>query len=306
MWKWMLVLVLLAAPLGAAERESNFGRVILDNCDLIVQGVASAKRTKLRAALRVEVTVGTVLYGKEKQTDVSVFYTDPKALGKKAVRALFALKRLADGGFNLVGKPVLTPQDDPEETDKLRVCRKFIKLEKMKAGDKRTIAFWNLLADDVLLGGYPAQNAAVELMFIAQKRRAIITVERFNMVVHSRDNAATRLTKETRSDLKLAFQGLVEARVKNLKFKKVRRGKDKKEIRTAARELNKLQKTYPRAFTDEDAKLCDALKEAGDDPLLNEKLKELARNIRADVRERQRDEQRKRNEARRKIEHAGK
>ena len=305
MWKWMLILVLLAAPL-AAERESNFGRVILDNCDVIMQGVASAKRTRIGATLRVEVTVGTVLYGEEKQTDVSMFYPDPKSIGDGAVRALFALKRLADGGYNLVGKPVLTPEDDPEEADKLRVCRDFVKLEQSEAGDKRTTAFWSMLADHILLGGYPAQNAAVELMFVARDRGSTITEERFDSVVSSRDNALGRLTTDTQDDLKLAFQGLVEARIKNLKFKKVRRGEDKKEKREAARELNTLQETYPRAFTDSDAKLCDALMEASTDPLLDDKLKELARNIRADVQAREREEQRKKDEARKKIEHAGK
>ena len=305
MWKWFLILAVLSTPLSA-ERETNFGRVILDQCDLIVQGVASAMRTQVRGAHRVEISIETVLYGEEAATDVSMFYTDPESIGADATRALFALKRLADGGYNLVGKPVLTPLGDAEEDDKVRVCRDFVKLEKLAEGDERTTEFWTLLSEHIRLGGYPAQNAAVELMFIARDRGSTVTQERFDAVVAARDAALSRLTKATQADLKLGFQGLVEARIKKLKFKTVRRGETNKEKRDAARELNDLQIAYPRAFTEEDAKLCDALIKVAKDTLLEDKLLELARNVRADVRERESDERRKEADARRKIEHAGK
>lgn len=305
MRKLLFVLLLIAAPL-AAERESNFGRVILDNCDVIVQGVASATRTQVGAAERVEVSIETVLYGEEKQTDISVYYSDHKELGAGAVRALFALDRLSDGGYNLVGKPVATPHDDPEGDSKLLVCRAFIQLEKEEAGAKRVEAFWTMLSDHILMGGYAAQNAAVELMFVARDRGSIITLARFDMMVSVRDNALNRLTKETQADLILAFQGLVEAKVKNLKFKSIRRGEDNKEKREAARDLNDLQSKYPRAFSEDDAKLCDALLEISKDAVLDDKLKELSRNIRADVQEREREDRRKEADARRKIDHAGK
>src|SRR5690606_34256128 len=113
----LLAILLLAAPLAAAH-ESNFGRVILANCDLVVQGVASATRVEMKASVRVELAIESVLYGEQKQTDIVVFYNDPALLKKgEAVRGLFALKKLAEGGFNIVGKPVLTPAGDVEEAD---------------------------------------------------------------------------------------------------------------------------------------------------------------------------------------------
>lgn len=305
MLKWILILVVFAAPLSA-ERETNFGRVILDQCDLIVQGVASATRTRVRGAQRVEINIETVLYGEEAATDVSMFYTDPESIGENATRALFALSRLADGGYNLVGKPVLTEHGDAEEEDKVRVCRDFIKLEKLGPGDSRTEEFWTLLSEHIQLGGYPAQNAAVELMFIARDRGSTVTQERFDAAVAARDAALTRLTKATQADLKLGFQGLVEARVKKLKFKTVRRGETNKEKRAAARELNDLQIEYPRAFTEQDAKLCEAIIKVCKDTILEDSLLEFTRNVRADVRERESEERRKEADARRKIEHAGK
>lgn len=302
----LLAILLLAAPLAAAH-ESNFGRVILANCDLVVQGVASATRVEMKASVRVELAIESVLYGEQKQTDIVVFYNDPALLKKgEAVRGLFALKKLAEGGFNIVGKPVLTPAGDVEEADKLRVARDFISLEKEAEGEGRTARFWELLVEHVKLGGYPAQNAAVELMFVARDRSAIITEQRFDDVIAARDSALNRLTTQAKDDLKLACQGMVEAKVKSAKFKRVRRGDDKTEKRKAADDLLALQKDYPRAFTEEDAKLAEALAEGSDDARLDEKLAELARLVRAEIRIQEAAERDKEKEARERVKHAGK
>jgi hypothetical protein len=69
--------------------------------------------------------------------------------------------------------------------------------------------------------------------------------------------------------------------------------------------LTQLQKDFPRAFTEADAKLCEALKAASEDKRLNETLTELAREIRADIRAREQEERDKAEEIRKKIEHAG-
>jgi hypothetical protein len=304
MTRLIALLLLLACPLAAAY-ESNFGRVILSQSDVIVQGVAAAKRTKLRASVRVELTIETVLHGKEAATDVSVYYTDPDSLGEDAVRGLFALKALADGGYTLVGKPVLTPAGDAEEADKLAVVREFIALEAQPEGDERTTDFWALIVGHINLGGYAAQNAAVELMYVARDRGEIITEKRFDEVVTARDAATSRLTKQTREDMRLACQGLVEAKVKSLKFKRVRREVKAVDKRAAANELVLLQKDFPRAFVEDDAKLCEALQAASEDKRLNETLADLAREIRAAIRAREQEERDKAAEARKKIEHAG-
>ncbi|MCB9933596.1 MAG: hypothetical protein H6841_09260 [Planctomycetes bacterium] len=305
MARLIAILLLCAAPLCAAY-ESNFGRVILANSDLVVHGVASATRVEMRSSTKVELTIESVLHGDEKQTEVFLFYNDPDLLKKgEAVRGLFALKKLAEGGYSLVGKPVLTPAGDAEEADKLRVARAFIALENEAEGEGRTARFWELLVEHLKLGGYPAQNAAVELMFVARDRGTIITEQRFDDVVAARDSALNRLTKQTKEDLKLACQGMVEAKVKNAKFKRVRRGKDKSEQRQAAEDLSSLQVDYPRAFTEEDAKLADALGKDSDDTHLNEKLNELAKAIRAEIRIREAAERDKAREAGERVKHAG-
>lgn len=304
MIRFLVILLLFAAPL-AAEYESNFGRVILAESDLIVQGVASAKRTRAGGALRVEVAVQEVIHGDTARSELSVYYTDREMLEEQqAVRALFALKELSDGGYSIVGKPVLTPEDDPEEDDKLRVARDFVNLEEEPADEKRTDRFWSTLNNHIRMGGYAAQNAAVELMFVARDRRGIVTVERFDDAVKARDAAVAVLTGQTRKDLKLAFQGLVEARVKDLKFRVVRRGDDNDEKRRAADELRKLMEDYPRAFTERDALLCDALVKAGKDDVLNGKLRGLAREIRAAERIREAEQKAKNKEARDRIKRA--
>lgn len=306
MIRLLAILLLFATPLCAAH-ESNFGRVILANSDLIVHGVASATRAEMRASTRVEMTIESVLHGEQKLTEIVVFYNDPELLKKnEAVRGLFALKKLAEGGYNIVGKPVLTPGGDVEEADKLRVARDFIALEQEAEGEGRTAHFWELLIEHLKLGGYPAQNAAVELMFVARDRSAIITEQRFDDVVAARDSALNRLTTQAKDDLKLACQGMVEARVKSAKFKRVRRSDDKAERRKAADELQALQLDYPRAFTEEDAKLADALAKDSDDARLDEKLNELARLIRAEIRIQEAAAREKEKEARERVKHAGK
>ena len=302
MLKVLLLVCLLAAPL-AAEYESNFGRVILAKSDLIVQGVASATRTRVGASYLVELTVENTLHGDEKQ-EVSFFYTDPKTLPDEAARGLYALKALADGMFSLVGKPVLTPHNDAEERDKLKVAREFIALEDKEEGEARTAAFYDLLVAHVKTGGYPAQNASVELMFIAQHRGRTITEERFDALIAARRDGLNRLTEQTKKDLELAFQGMVEARVKSIKFKRIRRGKDDAAKREAEDALLALQSDYPRAFTEEDAKLAEALQDTLESPLIKGKLADLTREIRAEINRRAADDARKDREERDRIRHA--
>ncbi len=305
MIRLLLILLLFAAPLCAAY-ESNFGRVILANSDLIVQGVASATRTRMRASTRVELNIESVLHGEQKLTDVVVFYNDPELLKKdQAVRGLFALKKLAEGGYSVVGRPVLTPAGDVEEADKLRVARDFIALEQDAEGEGRTGRFWDLLIEHLKLGGYPAQNAAVELMFVARDRSAIITEQRFDDVIAARDSALNRLTTQAKDDLKLACQGMVEARVKSAKFKRVRRSDEKSERRKAADDLLALQKDYPRAFSEDDAKLADALAKDSEDARLDEKLDELSRAIRAEIRIQEAAERENKKKERERVKHAG-
>jgi hypothetical protein len=284
MTRAVLLAILLCTPL-AAEYESNFGRVILAECDLIVQGVASARRTRVSGGFQVEITVQEVLYGKTELRSVSLLYTDPKLLkDKEAVRALFALKSIASGGYSLVGKPVLTPEGDAESDDKRRVCDEFVKLEAQKADTDRTHAFWDLLIRHVKAGGYQAQNAAVELIFVARNRGSIITEERFAQVQQAREAAGKLLTTQTKDDLRLALQGMVEARIKSLKYKRIRRGKKIQDRKDAADELAELVEAYPRAFLESDASLCEAMRDDTSDQTLRDKLDELAKSITAEVR----------------------
>ncbi len=284
MMRALLLALLVCAPL-AAEYESNFGRVILAECDLIVQGVASAQRTRVSGGFQVEITVQEVLYGKTELRSVSLLYTDPKTLkADQAIRALFALKSIASGGYSLVGKPVLTPEGEPEAEDKRRVCEEFVKLEAQKEGEERTTAFWDLLIRHLKQGGYNAQNAVVEIIFIARDRGSIITEERFEQVQQAREAAGKLLTTQTKQDLELASQGMVEARIKSLKYKRIRRGKKIQDRKDAADELAKLVEAYPRAFLESDASLCEAMRDDTSDQSLRDKLDELAKSITAEVR----------------------
>ncbi|MBE7493177.1 MAG: hypothetical protein HS108_15660 [Planctomycetes bacterium] len=301
-----LCLLLLALPVTpAAARESNFGRVILANCDVIVQAVASAKRTRVGDLTRVECSVEQTLHGKEPGKDIQVFFADPALLKKdEAVRALFALKALSSGGFTLVGRPVLTPDGDSEERDKLRVLRAFLQLEAEPEGPERTAAFWALLQGHVRDGGYPAQNAAVELLFVARDRCGIVTEELFEATARAVADASRVLTKQTREDLVLALQGMVEGRIKGLKFRKVRREDKAADRLAAASELLTLHERYPRAFGLPDAELCDALAKTEKDPGVARKLEDLARAVRTSDALYQAEQQRKADETRRKLERA--
>ncbi len=283
----LLIGLLLCAPLAAAY-ESNFGRVTLANCDLIVQGVASARRTRVAASFRVEVTVQQVLYGETEQREVSLYYTDNKMLKEnESVRALFALKSMATGGFSIVGKPISAPESEPESATKQSVCEAFVALEREAEGEERTSNFWALLVRHVRQGGFAAQNAAVELMFVAQHRGGIVTEERFTQVQDARGFGEKALTTQTKGDLKLAFQGLIEAGVKTLKFRRIRRADTKEERRNAATELLALVEEYPRAFTEADAKLTKAIADESQDAVLNETLTELEKAIILEVRVRE-------------------
>jgi hypothetical protein len=285
---WMLVLVLVAASVCQAEHESNFGRVILSKSDLIVHGVASAQRTRVGGSFRVEVTIERVLYGETELREVSVHYIDRAILPEDdAIRGLFALKELGRGGYELVGKPVFMKTGDAEEAEKVRVARAYIALEAMEAGDDRTRVFWRLLLEHVREGGYPAQNAAVELVFVARDRAGIITEERFAELIEARNDAAGRLTRRTREDLDLAQQGMVESRIKSLKLRRIRRGDDVQDRRLAARELLALIEQYPRAFTRADAELVDAMRNREKDDRVAESLADIARRIRLKVAERE-------------------
>lgn len=276
---------LLAVPLAAAEAESNFGRVILARSDLIVLGVASAERKRMNTLTRVELTLEQTLHGKTDAREVSVYYSDPALLqADVAVRALFALKAMAEGGYEVVGKPVLVAPGDAEENDKLLVTREFVALEAQKAGDERTRAFWDLIVEHLRLGGYAAQNAVVELMFVARDRAGIIGEAEFERVRAARDEATARHTRQTKDDLRLALQGMVEARVKHLKYRAISREEDAKAKRAAAEGLKDLQREFPRAFTEEDAKLCDAHAADAKEEKLKALLTELAETIRVDVR----------------------
>lgn len=302
----LLLCVLAFAAPGFAARESNFGRVILDQADLIIQGVASAKRTRAGDLTRVEFSVEQTLHGKDPGRDLQVLLTDAGVLAKdQAVRGLFALKAMSTGGYTLVGKPILTPDGDAEERDKLRVLREYLDLEAEQEGKERTAAFWALLHRHVREGGYSAQNAAVELMFVARDRAGIITEELFEATNKAIADAAKVLTKQTQADLKLALQGMVEARIKDLRFRKVRRAEKAADRRAALDEVVALQETYPRAFDGADAKLCDALAEGETDAGTKGKLESLARAIRVVEAQRKAEEEAKADEARRKIEHAG-
>jgi hypothetical protein len=300
----LLLMLCLFAPALAAEYESNFGRVILGQADVIVQGVASAKRTRVGTAFRAELTIEQTLYGKAAKAETSFLYNEEKLLPEEAARGLYALKAVADGSYSLVGKPVLTPHGDPEERDKLTVARDFITLEEAAEGDERTGDFFEILKRHVKHGGYPAQNAAVELMFVARDRGSTITEARFDTLIAARREGLARLTEGTRKDLELAFQGMVEARVKSIKFRHTRRGKDKEARRAGADDLIALQIDYPRAFTEEDAKLAVAIGSASEDVIVKDKLKTLAKSIRDEIRRHEAEKARKEKEARERIRHA--
>jgi hypothetical protein len=283
---WIALMLALTAGAAPAQiAESNFGRVILSQADLIVLGVASATRTRRGGAAVVEISVEQTFHGREPAgAGISLFLTDPSALpADKALRGLLALKRVAEGGYTLVGRPVDVAESDPDAEDKLAVLRAFLALEGLPEGEPRTRAFWNMLLRHVRTGGYPAQNAAVELLFIARDRRDMISEERFDELRKALADAARVMTTRTRDDIKLALQGMVEARVKNLKFRTVRRSSDAEARRAAVGDLAELLKEFPRAFLRQDAELAELLARDSQDERLARALRELALDIHREV-----------------------
>jgi hypothetical protein len=254
--------------------------VILAKSDAIVLAVASAKRLQVRSAISVELTVSETLYGDKVGNSIVLFFNDPDLLAKdEAVRAMFALKKLATGGFKLVGKPVPTPEGEVESKEKVDVAKAYIELESNDEGDKRTRKLWNLLVRHISDGGYSAENAAVELLFIARDRSGTITLVRYDAVVEAEETAKGNLTKQAKADLQLARRGMVEGRIKDLRFKGIRRGKKKLEKRTAAGALLDLIKNFPLAFDKSDLELINAMASDTDDQILKGKLKTCSQEL---------------------------
>jgi hypothetical protein len=286
----MLISLLLGCAALAAQDpprgyESNFGEVILASSDLIIQGTAGASRSRVAGAWRAEVTVEQVLYGECKANEVRVFYSDEGVLKKgEAVPALFALKRMAEGGFSMVGRPVALPDAALERETRLRVCREFVALEKNAPGEERTRLYENLVALHIAEGGYAAQNAAIELMFWVKRRPHEVTRERFDRFSKARANADRLLDTRTRADLDLALSGMVETRIKDLSFKQARRSEKAADRLAAVKDLAVLVEKHGSAFTDADARLADAMaREAGQGDEIKRELTDLARSIRAVV-----------------------
>jgi len=283
-----LLLLLLAPCLGAAEHESNFGRVILAKCDIIVHGVASAQVTRIGGSHRVEITVERTLHGDFNRAELSMHFLERALLPEgEAVRGLFALKRIGGDGFELVGKPVLMKTGDVEEAEKIAVCRAFLAIEAMPAGADRTDAFWRLLLRHVREGGYPGQNAAIELVFVGRDRVLMVTEERFEELREVIGLARGRLTRQTQEDLRLAMQGMVEGRIKTLKLRRVRRAEAANDRRAAVIELRALVDEFPRAFGNADADLMDAMREREQNDRVARELGEVAALVRLKVRERE-------------------
>lgn len=274
MIRWLVILVMFAAPLLAGY-ESNFGKVILAKSDVIVLAVASAKRTKIRAGERMELTVAETLYGNKVPNTVSLFTNSPNLLKRgEAVRALFALSKMSGGGFKLVGKPVLTPDGAAESDEKIEVAKEYIAMEKLAPGAERTKVFWSMLFRCVRSGGYSAEDAAIELLYVAKNSPQAITQERFESAIDAEAAAVGKLTKQAQADLKLARKGMVEVRIKDLRYKAIRRGKTKQDKRTAAGTLLDLIEEYPRAFDKSDLEMIEAMTTSSDDKILKGKLKE--------------------------------
>ncbi len=283
MIRYITLLLLLSGPL-CAEAESNFGRVILDKSDAIVLAVASAKRVKIRAAVQVQLTISETLYGDELGNTVSLFFNDQSVLKKGvAVRALFALKKLATGGYKLVGKPVLTPESGAESAEKIRVAKEYIELEAEEKGKDRVKSFWDMLIGHVKAGGYTAENAAIELMYIARDRPRTITLLRFDAVLEAEETAKGNLTRRAKADLRLARKGMVEGRIKQLRYKEIRRGKKKQDKRSGADALLKLIDDYSLAFDKKDLALINAMAVDTDDEVLKGKLLKCSQEIALDL-----------------------
>jgi hypothetical protein len=293
----LLLLALVLAPcLVAGEYESRFGRTVLAKSDLIVDGIASANRNRIGGSFRVQITLQQTLHGEFRHRELSMHYVDRKALPEdEAVRGLFALKELASGGYELVGEPILMKGGDADEEEKRGVMRALLAIEAMAPGEQRSDSFWRLLMRYVREGGYSGEVAAIELIYVASERASIVTEARFEGLIEVRRDAGARLTRQARDDIELALQGMVEVRIKTLKLRRVRRGEDLDEKRQAAQELQRLVEDYPRAFSNSDAALLEAIAEVEDDNRLTRILDDTARAIRLRVREREARERAGRN-----------
>lgn len=276
----LLALALCGCALPAAKYESNFGRVILARCDLIAMGVVSAVRKQVGAAIKAEFTIQDVIFGAEDQKSVIIIYHDRKLLKEgESVRGMYALKSMAGSGYSIVGKPMIIPESDAEGEDKVAVARAFVELEARLAGKKRVQAFVDLLLDHIRTGGYWARNAAIELIFLVQNRVGLVNRDRFDLFRKARTTALKRLDRQTKQDLNLAFQGMVESRMKRLAYKKIKRGKTAKERLEGVKELEGYLEEYPRAFSSEDVEYCEAVLEELKGASLKSRVAELARDI---------------------------
>jgi hypothetical protein len=302
-----LLMFLLAAPL-CAERsyESAFGENTLAKCDLIVHAIAAAKRSKAGGAISVQLTVQEVLHGDEKSTELTMLYSDSTLLKEgESVEGLFALKALADSGYSSVGRPVPMPSGDAEANAKVSVCKEFLALEKMEEGEARTKAFEDLLATDIAEGGYPGQNAAVELVLWVSRKPGQVNKARFDRFRGILDAAKSSLDKRAKKDVELALQGMVELQLKDLSFKAVRRGKTKQERVDGGNEVAAYFKEYPRAFGNDDAVLADALaKDCKDGETARDVLTDLAEAIRREIKARKLEKEGERTDGDEHVRHA--
>lgn len=306
----LLILFLLAAPVLSQEAprayESAFGENTLSKCELIVHAVASATRKSVGAAVAVDLTVQEVIYGTEKATELKLLLTDSTILKQgEAVEALFALKPLAERGYSLIGKPVVTSGNDGEKSAKIAVCRAFIELESSEAGEARTTAFEDLLALHLDEGGYPAQNAAVELLLWVARKPALVSRARFDRFRTIAAAAKARLDERSRQDVELALAGMVETRLKDKAFRDVRRGKTNAERLKGGSDLAEYFRDYPRAFVESDATLAEALaKVSVDGETARQALIDLGADIRRELRARKIEEEGKRESEAERVRHA--
>ncbi len=303
----LLLLFVLAAPLCAQRSyESAFGENTLSKCDLIVHAIAAAKRSKAPGAISVQLTVQEVLHGEEKSSEITLIYSDATLLKEgESVEGLFALKALAESGYACVGRPVPMPSGDAEARAKVSVCKEFLALEKMEEGEARTDAFEDLLAADLAEGGYPGQNAAVELLLWVSRKPGQVSRGRYDRFKGILAENKSRLDKRAQKDVELALQGMVELQLKDASFRSIRRGKTKQARVEGGNELAAYFKDYPRAFGTDDAALADALaKECKDGETAKENLSDLAEAIRREIKARKIEEEGKRTEGDERVRHA--
>ncbi len=293
----VLVTVLFSSLVAAAEakHESIFGRALMKNSDVIVLGVVSATQNIAGTRYSRELTIEKVLDGKEKRESLILFFSDKDLFEKdKAVRGIFALKKTAPASADSVGRPVKVPEDDFEEDAKLRIVKEFIAMENLPAGVTRTKTYIDLLFSHLADGGWPAENAAIEFLFLVRDRRKLVTVDLYKRLIRARKSALGKLTQRARDDIKLVLQGMVERKIKSTYFKTVRdpvdtkakpkeQKKQRQNRRDAATELQALQKEYPRAFTRSDMLLARAMAKVEKDDLVKDDLERIAAAIQRDL-----------------------